>query len=138
MIAGAAVCAGVVLSVSAIAGCSDSDISTASLPSGFPTAVPVVGRVQASDDIDVGHPVWRLTVTGKDTVAAAQALLAAGFDPITPRTPVDAGEVGALYLGHGFTVGLSSDGDTVTYVVSPTGAATPSSGAAPSSPVAAG
>ncbi len=91
------------------------------MPSGFPVSrVPVVGPVRATEQIDVGHPVWRLTVSGDTTVPAARALLAAGFHPATPTTPLDAGETGAVYLRPGLTVGLSSDGSTVTYVVSPT------------------
>ncbi|GAA4405123.1 hypothetical protein [Tsukamurella soli] len=101
--------------------CGGRDAAGVALPSGFPSAqVPVEGQVRAAERIDVGHPVWRLTVAGGTTVAASRALLAAGFRPVTPDTPLDAGELGAVYRRGDLTVGVSSDGTTVTYVVSPT------------------
>lgn len=80
----------------------------------------MVGEVRTVQTIDVGHPMWRVTVHGNDTVAAARALLAAGLSPIGAGVPLDAGRVGAVYRGHGFTVGISSNDGDVTYVVSPT------------------
>ncbi len=79
----------------------------------------MVGEVRKAETISVGHPVWRVTVEGRDTVAGSRALIAAGLTPVAPGVPLDAGRVGAVYTGHGFTVGISSNDGAVTYVVSP-------------------
>lgn len=112
---------GAALVVSALSACGDAATGPVALPTDFPTQqVPVVGEVRKAETIAVGHPMWRVTVGGDDTVAAARALLAAGLVPVAPGVPLDAGRVGAVYRGHGFTVGISSNDGDVTYVVSPT------------------
>ncbi|KXP14204.1 hypothetical protein [Tsukamurella pseudospumae] len=116
---------GAALVVAAVAmgagGCGAPPRAVTPLPAGYPVAqVPIVGTVSKAETIDVGHPMWRVTVDGRDTVAAARALLAAGLAPVAPGVPLDAGRVGAVYRGHGFTVGISANDGDVTYVVSPT------------------
>lgn len=113
---------GAALVVSGLAACSEpSGAGSAQLPAGYPTQqVPVVGELRRAETIEVGRPMWRVTVAGEDTVAGSRALLAAGLVPVAPNVPLDAGAVGAVYRGHGFTVGISSSNGDVTYVVSPT------------------
>ncbi|KXO92340.1 hypothetical protein AXK56_04525 [Tsukamurella pulmonis] len=118
---GAGIGAALVVSAVLLTGCSGPPAGPVALPASFPAQqVPVVGEVRKAETIEVGHPMWRVTVEGRDTVAAARALLAAGLAPVAPGVPLDAGRVGAVYRGHGFTVGISSDDGDVTYVVSPT------------------
>lgn len=118
---GAGTGAALVVSAALLAACGSAPTGPVPLPATFPTQqVPVVGEVRKAETIEAGHPVWRVTVEGRDTVAAARALLAAGLVPVAPGVPLDAGRVGAVYRGHGFTVGISSDDGDVTYVVSPT------------------
>ena len=118
---GAGIGAALVVSALALTGCGEADSGPVGLPNGFPAQqVPVVGEVRKAETIEVGHPMWRVTVEGDDTVAAARALLAAGLAPVAPGVPLAAGRVGAVYRGHGFTVGISSNDGEVTYVVSPT------------------
>ncbi|MBS4100263.1 hypothetical protein [Tsukamurella paurometabola] len=117
---GAAIGAALVVSGMA-AACGGPAATPVALPATFPAQqVPVVGEIRKAETIEVGHPMWRVTVEGRDTVAAARALLAAGLTPVAPGVPLDAGRIGAVYRGHGFTVGISSDDGDVTYVVSPT------------------
>ncbi|TWS18754.1 hypothetical protein FK529_14360 [Tsukamurella asaccharolytica] len=104
-----------------VVGCGGPTAGPVALPPGFPAQqVPVVGEIRRAETIEVGHALWRVTVEGRDTVAAARALLAAGLVPVAPGVPLDAGRIGAVYRGHGFTVGISSNDGDVTYVVSPT------------------
>lgn len=118
---GAGIGAAFVVSGLLVAGCSGPAAGPVALPAGFPAQeVPVVGEISKAETIEVGHAMWRVTVEGRDTVAAARALLAAGLAPVAPGVPLDAGRIGAVYRGHGFTVGISSNDGDVTYVVSPT------------------
>ncbi|WP_019203682.1 hypothetical protein [Tsukamurella sp. 1534] len=104
-----------------LAACGGTAPEPVALPGDYPSQqVPVVGEVRKAEVIEVGHRMWRITVDGENTVAATRALLAAGLLPVAPDVPQNAGEVGAVYRGHGFTVGISSDEESVTYVVSPT------------------
>lgn len=113
--------AALVVAAAAVGACGAPPRAATALPAGYPVAqVPIVGTVSAAETIDVGHPMWRVTVDGRDTVAAARALLAAGLAPVAPGVPLDAGRVGAVYRGHGFTVGISANDGDVTYVVSRT------------------
>ncbi|ADG78033.1 putative protein OS=Tsukamurella paurometabola (strain ATCC 8368 / DSM / CCUG 35730 /CIP 100753 / JCM 10117 / KCTC 9821 / NBRC 16120 / NCIMB 702349/ NCTC 13040) OX=521096 GN=Tpau_1405 PE=4 SV=1 [Tsukamurella paurometabola] len=107
--------------MSVLAGCSEPTPAPTRLPDGYPVAqVPVVGELRKTETIEVGHPMWRITVVGDDTIAGSRALLGAGLVPVAPNVPLDAGAVGAVYRGHGFTVAISSNSGAVTYVVSPT------------------
>ncbi len=118
---GAALVVSGLLTAGLAAGCSGPAARPVALPPAFPTQqVPVVGEIRKAETIEVGHPMWRVTVEGRDTVAAARALLAAGLTPVAPDVPLDAGRIGAVYRGHGYTVGISSNDGDVTYVVSPT------------------
>lgn len=118
---GAGIGAALVVSGVLLAGCSEPEPGPVGLPDGYPAdRVPVVGEIRKAETIEVGHPMWRVTTAGDDTVASAQALLDAGLVPVAPGVPLDAGRVGAVYRGHGFTVGISANDGDVTYVVSPT------------------
>lgn len=113
---------GAVLLASAIllTGCNEHSTAEPQLPSEYPTAqVPIIGKLENAETIAVGATVWRVTVEGKTTVAAAQALIDAGFAPMVPGVPLDAGVTGAMYRGRGYTVGLSANDGSVTYIVSP-------------------
>ncbi|NMD55599.1 MULTISPECIES: hypothetical protein [Tsukamurella] len=117
---GAGIGAALVVSAVLSAGCGGPAPRPVVLPATFPAQqVPIVGEVRKAETIEVGHTMWRVTVEGRDTVAAARALIAAGLVPVAPGVPLDAGRVGAVYRGNGFTVGISSDDGDVTYVVTP-------------------
>ncbi|MDP0398731.1 hypothetical protein [Tsukamurella strandjordii] len=104
-----------------MAGCSEPTSGPTRLPDGYPAdQVPVVGEIRKAETIEVGHVMWRITVAGDDTIAGSRALLDAGLAPVAPNVPLDAGAVGAVYRGRGFTVAISSNAGDVTYVVSPT------------------
>ncbi|CAM3284341.1 hypothetical protein [Tsukamurella hominis] len=118
---GAAFVVSGLLGAGMLAGCGGPAAGPVALPAGFPAQqVPVVGEIRKVETIEVGHAMWRVTVEGRDTVAAARALLAAGLVSVAPDVPLDAGRIGAVYRGHGFTVGISANDGDVTYVVSPT------------------
>ncbi|MCS3780455.1 hypothetical protein [Tsukamurella ocularis] len=118
---GAGIGAAFVVSGLLVTACSGPAAGPIALPGSFPAQqVPVVGEIRKAETIEVGHAMWRVTVAGRDTVAAARALLAAGLVPVAPGVPLDAGQIGAVYRGRGFTVGISSNDGEVTYVVSPT------------------
>lgn len=110
---------GLAVLTATVTGCSDTDASATALPADFPHGVPISGTVLSAEKVDVGHQVWRVKVRGDDTTAAARALLDAGLKPVTDRTPMDAGKVGAVYRGPGVTVGLSSYDGEITYVIDP-------------------
>ena len=115
--------AGALVTAAALSGCGSDGAGGARLPADFPRQVPINGTVLSVEKVDVGHPIWRVKVRGKDTSAAAEALTKAGFAPVTARTPLDVGRVGAVYRGGGsgspITVGLSSYDGEITYVVDP-------------------
>ena len=118
---GAGTGAALVVSALLAAGCGGPAAAPVALPATFPVQqVPVIGEIRKAETIEVGHAMWRVTVEGRDTVAAARALLAAGLAPVAPGVPLDAGRIGAVYRGHGYTVGISANDGDVTYVVSPT------------------
>ncbi|CAM3904557.1 hypothetical protein ACXYTP_00655 [Tsukamurella ocularis] len=118
---GAGIGAALVVSAALLTACGGPAAGPVALPAAFPAQqVPVVGEIRHAETIEVGHAMWRVTVAGRDTVAAARALLAAGLVPVAPGVPLDAGRIGAVYRGHGFTVGISANDGDVTYVVSPT------------------
>ena len=78
---GAGTGAALVVSALLAAGCGGPAAAPVALPATFPVQqVPVIGEIRKAETIEVGHPMWRVTVEGRDTVAAARALTLFGTE----------------------------------------------------------